>query len=103
MYKVVATPLFEREWPNYWMEREHTAFLDFIAQNPLAGVVVPHSGGVRKVRWRRAGIGKSGGVRIVYFVRKNRELIFLLKIYSKARTESVSPAELKRIRNAIEE
>ena len=37
------------------------------------GDVIPGSGGCRKVRWNRAGFGKSGGVRIIYF---NRLAIF---------------------------
>jgi hypothetical protein len=31
--------------------------------------LVPESGGIRKVRWGRAGSGKSGGVRVIYFTR----------------------------------
>jgi hypothetical protein len=41
----------------------------FIAEHPAAGDVVPGSGGIRKVRWSRAGSGKSGGVRVIYFTR----------------------------------
>ena len=29
--------------------------------------MIPDTGGVRKVRWSRAGSGKRGGVRVVYF------------------------------------
>jgi hypothetical protein len=103
VYKIVETLSFEREWPNYWTEIEHSAFRDFVAQNPLAGVVVPHTGGVRKIRWRRLGIGKSGGVLVIYFVRTAKGQIFLLKIYAKTKTDNVPASELRRIRNAIEE
>lgn len=37
-------------------------------QNPDAGQLVPGSGGVRKLRWERSGIGKRGGLRVIYFV-----------------------------------
>ena len=40
-----------------------------------AGQVVPGSGVVRKIRWIRKGLGKRGGVRIVYF--NNADLVFL--------------------------
>lgn len=103
MFKVIETPAFEREWPNYWTELEHNAFRDFIVQTPQAGVVVPHTGGVRKIRWGRPGIGKSGGVRVIYFVRTAQETVYLLTIYAKAKTENISAASLRRIRNAIEE
>lgn len=35
--------------------------------NPLAGDVIPNSGGCRKVRWSRQGMAKRGGVRVICF------------------------------------
>jgi hypothetical protein len=101
MYKVIETPSFERAWPDYWTELDRIAFSDFIA-HPFAGVVVAQTGGVRKIRWRRPGIGKSGGVCVIYFVRTTLGQIYLLKIYSKADMSTVSAAVLRRIRYAIE-
>jgi len=50
MLTVVATLLFERQWPHYWSEEERGEFAAYIAENPAAGDVVPESGGIRKVR-----------------------------------------------------
>ena len=69
MLTVVETSLFRLQWPLYWTEEERGAFAAFIAERPTAGDVVPDSGGIRKVRWGRAGSGKSGGVRVIYFTR----------------------------------
>ena len=41
----------------------------FIVIEPEAGAIVRGSGGVRKLRWRRQGAGKRGGLRVIYFVR----------------------------------
>ena len=60
MLTVVETLLFQRQWPLYWTEEERGAFAAYIAEHPTAGDVVPESGGIRKVRWHRAGLGKSG-------------------------------------------
>lgn len=57
---------------------------------PSAGDVVPNSGGIRKVRWRRAGTGKSGGVCVVYFTRTAEEEIVLLLMYAKAKTDNIT-------------
>jgi hypothetical protein len=65
--------------------------------------VVPGSGGVRKVRWRRSGTGKSGGVRIIYFTRTSEKEVVLLLIYAKAKTDNVTGSKLKEIRRVIEE
>ncbi|MGH7084196.1 MAG: addiction module toxin RelE, partial [Acetobacteraceae bacterium] len=60
---VVETPLFVRQADDVWTEAERQEFVDYIARNPEAGDVIPDTGGVRKVRWRRQGMGKRGGVR----------------------------------------
>ena len=60
---VVETPQFPRQAGDVWTEDERTGFVDFIARNPEAGDVIPETGGVRKLRWRRQGSGKRGGVR----------------------------------------
>ena len=102
MFTVVETLLFEKQWPLYWSEEERGEFAAYIAESPNAGDVVPKSGGIRKVRWRRAGTGKSGGVRIIYFKRTLEEEVVLLLIYAKAKTDNITGPKLKDIRRVIE-
>ena len=103
MLTVVETLLFQRQWPLYWTEEERGAFAAYIAEHPTAGDVVPESGGIRKVRWRRAGTGKSGGVRVIYFTRNEAEELVLLTIYAKSKTDNLTGAVLKEIRRALED
>ncbi|MDQ1314153.1 MAG: hypothetical protein QG662_262 [Pseudomonadota bacterium] len=106
MFTVVETLLFERQWPHYWSEEERGEFAAYIAENPTAGDVVPESGGIRKVRWRRAGSGKSGksgGVRVIYFIRLTEGEVVLLTLYAKAKTDNLTGPKLKEIRRALEE
>lgn len=63
---------------------------------------MPESGGIRKVRWCRAGSGKSGGVRIIYFTRTLEEEIVLLTLYAKSKTNNLTGTKLKEIRRALE-
>lgn len=86
----------------YWTEEERGDFAAYIAESPDAGDVVPESGGIRKVRWRRAGIGKSGGVRVIYFMRTLEEEVVLLTLYAKARTDNITGVKLKEIRRVLE-
>jgi hypothetical protein len=103
MLTVVETLLFQRQWPLYWAEEQRGEFASFIAEHPDAGDVVPGSGGIRKVRWSRAGSGKSGGVRVIYFTRTAQGEIVLLTLYAKAKTDNLTGAKLKEIRRALEE
>jgi hypothetical protein len=102
MLTVVETVLFQKQWPLYWTEEERGEFAAFIAAHPGEGDVVPESGGIRKVRWRRAGVGKSGGVRVIYFVRSEEGQLVLLMLYAKAKIENFTGAKLKEIRRALE-
>jgi hypothetical protein len=102
MFTVVETPVFQKQWPYYWTEEERGEFAAYIAESPEAGDVVPNSGGIRKVRWKRPGTGKSGGVRVIYFTRITEEEVVLLLIYAKAKTDNISGQQLKEIRRVIE-
>jgi RelE toxin of RelEB toxin-antitoxin system len=77
---------------------EREAFVDFIAQNPEAGDVIPETGGVRKIRWARAGTGKRGGARVIYFYHDRDRPLYLLMVYAKARRENLTPEEKKAVR-----
>ena len=79
------------------------SFAAYLAKHPDAGDVVPGSGGLRKVRWKRAGSGKSGGVRVIYFIRFADGEIVLLTMYAKARLDNLTGSQLKEIRRAFEE
>ena len=103
MLTVIEAPLFQRQWPLYWTEEERGSFAAYLAEHPDAGDVVPGSGGLRKVRWKRAGSGKSGGVRVIYFTRLMAGEIVLLTLYAKAKLDNLTGSQLKEIRRALEE
>ena len=103
MLTVIETPLFQRQWPHYWTEEERGSFAAYLADHPDAGDVVSGSGGLRKVRWKRAGSGKSGGVRVIYFTRLTEGEIVLLTLYAKAELDNLTASQLKEIRRALEE
>ena len=103
MLTVIETPLFQRQWPLYWTEEERGTFAAYLAEHPNAGDVVPGSGGIRKVRWGRAGSGKSGGVRVIYLTRPAEGEVVLLTMYAKAKLGNLTGPQLKEIRRALEE
>jgi len=102
MLTSVETLLFQKQWPVYWTEEERGAFASYLANNPEAGDVVPESGGMRKVRWSRAGSGKSGGVRVIYYTRLACGQLVLLTLHAKAKTDNLTGPKLKEIKHALE-
>lgn len=65
MLTVIETPIFQAYALSLWSQQEREQFIDWMACNPDAGDVIPGAGGLRKVRWARAGMGKRGGVRVI--------------------------------------
>jgi len=74
----------------------------FIAQNPTAGSVAQGSGGVRKVRWALKESGKSVGVRVIYYNRRDNGEIWLLTLYAKSDRSTIPAHELKMIKEVID-
>jgi hypothetical protein len=67
-HTVVETEPFLKHAAALWDEKERQEFIDFIAVNPLAGAEITETGGIRKIRWTRAGMGKRGGsTRVIYY------------------------------------
>ena len=77
-------------------------FAAYVATHPDAGEVVPHSGGVRKVRWGRKGMGKRGGVRVIYFNRLDDGKIWLLLIYAKNADDNIPVHVLRELKEELE-
>lgn len=101
MFTVIETPTFSKLCADYWTEDERGEFAAWIAANPNAGDVIPGSGGCRKVRWSLSGVGKRGGVRIIYFNRLAHGQIYLLLIYSKSAKDNVPSNVLLKIKEAL--
>jgi mRNA-degrading endonuclease RelE of RelBE toxin-antitoxin system len=96
MFTVIETPSFQKQAAKIWTQEERYAFIDWIAQNPTAGDVIPGADGARKVRWAVEGRGKRGGVRVVYFNLSADELVLLIAVYIKADRANLGAHEIKR-------
>jgi hypothetical protein len=102
MYTICETPTFVEEADKLWSEDERLEFFRWLASNPEVGDVIPGSGGCRKVRWARAGTGKRGGVRVIYFTRLPSGEIWMLLVYAKSVRDNIPAHILKTVREAIE-
>jgi mRNA-degrading endonuclease RelE of RelBE toxin-antitoxin system len=101
-YEFIESSLFSKMVYDYFSEDDYTAFQQFLIEQPEAGDVVKGSGGVRKVRWARAGSGKSGGVRVCYYMRSAAGQILLLLIYAKSVRASIPGSVLKQIKEVLD-
>ncbi len=99
---MVETPVFQRMAEGVWSEAEGEAFITFISDNPLAGDVIPGAGNLRKVRWKREGMGKSGGARVIYYLRLVNGEVVLVAVYAKAKFDNMPVEVLKSWKEAYD-
>lgn len=93
MHTVVETPTYLKAAGALYDETERESIVTTIANNPKAGDVMPGTGGFRKLRFARAGMGKRGGTRIVYLYGGEDVPVFLITVYAKAEKGNLSKAE----------
>ncbi len=103
MFVFVESVAFDRVRALYLNDDDYGQLQQFMMQNPEAGAIVRGSGGVRKLRWRREGAGKRGGLRVIYFVRYRPNEFWMLALYAKTRQENVPAHILRGLKEAFED
>ena len=63
----IETPIFTKLIQDSLADEEYRGVQHTLLMRPDTGVVIPGSGGLRKMRWKDVGRGKSGGLRIIYY------------------------------------
>jgi len=97
MRTVVETPACLDDAERLLIRAERDAIVDMVSADPLCGVVVPGTGGVRKLRVDVEGRGKRGGARVIYLFGGDDVPVFLLALFAKNERTDLTAAE----RNAL--
>jgi len=97
MLTVAELPEYIRRVSKLMAESERQDIVDYLAAHPRAGDLMEGTGGIRKLRWRRGGRGKSGGVRVIYYYHSDRMPLYLLTVFAKNERANLSKAD----RNAL--
>ena len=94
---VAETHAFMRAAQEIWSEDELAVLVDHLAHNPEDGDIIPGTGGVRKLRWGKAGSGKRGGARVIYFYYQMDCPLYLLLAYAKAQATDLTSDEKRAV------
>lgn len=101
--RFVETPIFTRDVTELLSDEEYRGLQLALLFRPEQGPLIPKSGGLRKIRWRRSGGGKRGGLRAIYFWDKDGETIYMLLIYQKNDQEDLTPTQLRILSKLVRE
>ena len=94
--------MFTKKLKSLLSDEEYRHLQNELISNSEKGKVIPGSGGLRKMRWEISGRGKSGGVRIIYYWIKIKEIILMLLIYPKNEQDNLTPSQLKILKSIVE-
>jgi hypothetical protein len=94
---IIELPAFLSMAEAIWTDTERAELIDYVARNPESGDLIPGTGGVRKLRWGRANIGKRGGARVIYFYYRTDVPIYMLLAYAKAVRADLTPNQRHQI------
>ena len=77
----IETSVFTRQVIALLADDDYSRLQVALSAHPDAGAIIPHGGGLRKIRWSISGRGKRGGVRAIYswVVAKDQILMQRLK------------------------
>ena len=81
---------------------EYSILQEALVFRPDMGVLIQGAGGLRKVRWKLEGKGKSGGVRIIYYWKTEDDQIYMLFVYPKSEQENLTPEQKKALKQIVE-
>ena len=94
---------FTRQITQLISAEEYRQLQGVLVINPLAGVLIKNSGGLRKLRWRMAGKGKSGGIRVIYYYVTADRKILMLVGYQKSKKDDLTQKQLASLRKLVTE
>jgi len=101
--EIAETSIFTKEITRILSDDEYKALQNFLVANPKGGDVIKGSGGLRKVRWKLKGRGKSGGIRNIYYYHEKESLLLMVYVYEKSKTEDLTPKQIDLLRKTFME
>ena len=90
---IVELPEFQKYSAKILTKQEKDDLFYYLASNPTTGDLIKSTGGIRKLRWKAQGKGKSGGSRIIYFFYNENMPLFLLTLFTKNQKINLSNSE----------
>jgi hypothetical protein len=98
----IETSIFTRQVLALLTDDEYSQLQIALAAHPAMGALIPHSGGLRKIRWSMSGRGKQGGVRAIYYWIVAEDQILMLFMYPKSMKDDLKSQQLKVLREIVE-
>ena len=101
MQTIAEMPEFIRRAEHLLSYEERQDIISHLAMFPKAGIIMSGTGGIRKLRWARQGMGKSGVVRVIYYFHNEQMPFYLLTIFGKGEKSNLSKTECNELAKLV--
>jgi len=101
--RFVETPIFTRIITRLLDDEDYRSLQIAMMLRPEQGPIIRGAGGLRKVRWAKAGSGKRGGIRVIYYWAPTEVVFFMLYAYSKNEQSDLTPTQARRLGQLVRE
>ncbi|CNK70044.1 Uncharacterized protein conserved in bacteria [Yersinia enterocolitica] len=98
MFTFIELSGFSKRRQALLTDDEFREFQETIINDPEVGDTIAGTGGFRKVRWNRQGMGKRGGVRIIYYTVPRKGRIYLALVYPKNEQDNLTEEQKKALK-----
>ena len=99
----IILPNFEQSWKKLGLNDDELRDLENeIMENPEKAPLIPGTGGIRKIRIKLPGRGKSGGARVIYIDFIHQQHVYFLAAYAKNKQENLTDEEKKILKSLVE-
>jgi hypothetical protein len=101
--RFIETPIFTEDVEKDLSLEEYRQLQVALLLRPTQGALIRGSGGLRKLRWGRPGMGKRGGLRAIYFWEARSETFSMLMVYRKNDQEDPTPKQVAILQRLVKE
>ena len=101
--RFVETPVFTKRVKELLRDDDYRTLQIALLLRPEQGPLIKGGAGLRKVRWAPRGVGKRGGVRVIYFWRPDDQAFYMLFAYGKTEQDDLTPDQLRILARVVRE
>jgi mRNA-degrading endonuclease RelE of RelBE toxin-antitoxin system len=99
----LETPSFTRRIRELLSDEAYRTLQLALGLRPEQGVVIPGTGGIRKIRWGQVGRGKRGGIRIIYYWHRQTDQTYMLLTYPKSEQDDLTADQARFLSRLVKE
>lgn len=100
-FEFIETVFFTKRLVDVLTDEEYVLLQEALILKPEAGVIIPGTKGIRKLRWSLADRGKRGGVRILYYLVLSEHEIYMLYLFRKSEKADLERKQLQLLSDYV--